>query len=152
MSSKNIRISARSQTSFLRQNAHQVAHYRWKWEITEIHAAMPIIHGIPPFQLRRVHCSTISQYFSTRWVVPTCSGMSRYRNSVHSYEEISCALCYQDIIQHSYKLNDKQKLACSKYSPNFRTINILLPETQGPQSCPLRVNSTDPHSSPLKST
>src|SRR5271170_5423043 len=49
-------------------------------------------------------------------------------------------------------MNDRLTLACSKHPPNFRTISILLPETQGPQSCPLRVNSTDPHSSVLKST
>jgi hypothetical protein len=50
----------------------------------------------------------------------------------------SCARCHQDIIQHGYKINAGQTLTYSKWLPNFRT-GILLPETQGPQSCPLRV-------------
>src|SRR5271170_2917249 len=83
--------------------------------------------------------------FPAPWVPVLCSGISSFRNSVHLYEIFSCALCYQDIIQHGYKLNDRQTLACSKHLPNLRTISMLLPETQGPQSCPLRVNSTDPH-------
>jgi hypothetical protein len=36
-------------------------------------------------------------------------------------------------------MNTGQTLTCSKWLPNFRTIGIVLPETQGPQSCPLRV-------------
>src|SRR5271163_367543 len=92
------------------------------------------------------------QYPPAPWVPVLCSGISSCRNSVHLYEGFSCALCYQDIIQRGYKMKDGQTLTCSKHLPNFRTISILLPETQGPQSCPLRVNSTDPHSSVLKST
>src|SRR5271170_3042830 len=90
--------------------------------------------------------------FPAPWVPVLCSGISSFQNSVHLYEEFSCALCYQDIIQHGYKMNDAQTLACSKHPPNFRTISILLPETQVPQSCPLWVNSTDPHSFVINST
>src|SRR5271154_2690503 len=92
------------------------------------------------------------QYPPAPWVPVLCSGISSCRNSVHLYKQFSCALCSQDVIQHGYKMNDGQTLACSKHPPNFRTISILLSEPQGLQSCPLQVNSTDPHSSVLKST
>ena len=114
----------------------------------EIHAAMPIIHGISGVQVHRIHLKTFLQYSPAPWVPVLWSGISSCRNSVHLYKEFSCAaLCYQDIIQHRYKMNHGQTLTYSKYLPNFGTIVILVPETQGPQSCPLRVDSTDPHSS-----
>src|SRR5277367_2554652 len=120
--------------------------------MAEIHAAMPIIHGISGIQVRRIRWKILVQYSPTLWVPVLCSGISSCQNSVHLYEEFSCAFCYQDIIQHGYKMNDRQTLAWCKLPPNFRTISLLLPETQGLQTCPLRVNSTDPHSSVLKST
>ena len=49
--------------------------------ITETHPAMPIIHGISAFQVRRIHLSTSLQYSPTPWVHPICSGISRYRES-----------------------------------------------------------------------
>ena len=41
---------------------------------------MSIINRIPPFQVHRIHLETLLQYFPDRWVLPTCSGISRYRN------------------------------------------------------------------------
>jgi len=100
---------------------------------------MPIIGGISELQLLRIHCAFLLQYSPTPPALPIHSDTSRYRDSVHLYEEFSCACCYQDIIQRGYKMNTGQTLTCSKWLPNFRTIGIVLPETQGPQSCPLRV-------------
>jgi hypothetical protein len=115
---------------------------------------MPItIHGISGVRVHRIDLMTLLQYSPAPWVLVLCSGISSCRNSVHLYKESSCALCCQDIIQHGYKINEEQKVACSKYPPNFRTISILLPESQGPQSRPIRVtNSTEPHSYVLHST
>jgi len=42
---------------------------------------MPKIHGISAFQLHGIHLDTFLQYFSDRWVLPTCSDISRYRDS-----------------------------------------------------------------------
>jgi len=107
--------------------------------MTEIHAAMPIIGGISELQLLKIHCGFLLQCSPTPRALPIHSDASRCRDSVHLYEEFSGACCYQDIIQRGYKMNAGQTLTYSKWLPNFRTIGILLPETQGPQSCPLWV-------------
>ena len=107
--------------------------------MTEIHAAMPIIGGISELQLLKIHCGFLLQCSPTPRALPIHSDASRCRDSVHLYEEFSGACCYQDIIQRGYKMNAGQTLTYSKWLPNFRTIGTLLPETQGPQSCPLRV-------------
>src|SRR5271170_6040635 len=62
--------------------ALQVAYSRDKREMTEIHAATPIIVGISEFQLLRIHCGPLLQYSPTPWVHPARSDISRYRASV----------------------------------------------------------------------
>src|SRR5271168_1099571 len=62
--------------------ALQVAYSRDKREMTEIHAATPIIVGISEFQLLRIHCGPLLQYFPTPWVRSARSDISRYGDSV----------------------------------------------------------------------
>src|SRR5271170_1942292 len=47
---------------------------------TEIHAAMPIIHGIPSFQVHKIHLGPLLQYSPDPGALPTCSDIFRYRN------------------------------------------------------------------------
>src|SRR5271154_5664041 len=56
-----------------------VADYRGKRDLTEIYPVVPIIHGISPFQVHRIHLETYLQYFPDPCVLPTCPGISRYR-------------------------------------------------------------------------
>ena len=47
---------------------------------TEIHAAMPIIHGISSFQVHKIHLGPLLQYSPDPGALPTCSDIFRYRN------------------------------------------------------------------------
>src|SRR5271155_2227317 len=75
-------IPAGSHNFFPEHWALQVAYSRDKWGMTEIHAAMAIIGGISQFQLLRIHCGLLLQYFPTPWVRPARSDISRYGDSV----------------------------------------------------------------------
>lgn len=70
---------ARSDISLMERWALQVAHSSHKRGITEIHPAGPIIDGISPFQVHGIHLDIMLQYLPNRWVLPTCSDISRYR-------------------------------------------------------------------------
>ena len=49
---------------------------------TEISRGVPIIHGISSFQEHVIHLHTYLQYCPDPWLSHTCSGMSRYRDTV----------------------------------------------------------------------
>src|SRR5271154_5949829 len=49
---------------------------------TEISRGVPIIHGISSFQEHVIHLHTYLQYSPDPWLSHTCSGMSRYRDTV----------------------------------------------------------------------
>ena len=70
---------AQSKVSLIERWARQVAHSSHKRGIKEIHPAVPIIDRISPFQVHAVHLDTVVQYFPNRWVLPTCSDISRHR-------------------------------------------------------------------------
>src|SRR5277367_3402263 len=49
---------------------------------TEISRGVPIIHGISSFQEHVIHLHTYLQHSPDPWLSHTCSGMSRYRDTV----------------------------------------------------------------------
>ena len=59
----------------------QVAHYQGKVDMTETHAAMPIIARISPFQVRGIHLDISLQSFPGPWVLAPSSSIYRSRNS-----------------------------------------------------------------------
>src|SRR5271155_2684785 len=59
----------------------QVADYRGKWDMTETHAAMPIIARISPFQVCEFHLDICLQSFPGPWVPVPSSSIYRSRNS-----------------------------------------------------------------------
>lgn len=126
----------------MERGAHQLAHYCEKREITEIHAALLIINKISPFQVHKIHCGTPLQYSPALWVVPTCSGISIFKNSAPRYGKLghssSCVKLAQSVlyfvIEHS--------LVPSNYVPNFRAIAQFLPKAVGPQSGSFHSNLT----------
>src|SRR5271155_197370 len=81
---RRIPILAPPHHFFIEPGLHQVADYRGKRDLTEIHPAVPIIHGISPFQIHRIHLETYLQYFPDPCVLPTCPGISRYRITLHN--------------------------------------------------------------------
>src|SRR5271154_7645991 len=86
------KISARSIDSFLERWALQVAHYRGKRKIMDIHPVLPIIDGISAFQKHRIHLDTFLQYCPHRCVLSTCSSLSRYRDNAQNKREAATAL------------------------------------------------------------
>jgi hypothetical protein len=42
---------------------------------------LPVIDRISEFQVHGIHLDTVVQYFPNRWVLPTCSDISKYRNT-----------------------------------------------------------------------
>src|SRR5271170_6402402 len=59
----------------------QVAHYWGNRDMTETHAAMPIIARIFPFQVRGIHLDISLQSVPSPWVPAPGSGIYRSRNS-----------------------------------------------------------------------
>ena len=81
---RRIPILAPPHHFFMEPGLHQVADYRGKRDLTEIYPVVPIIHGISPFQIHRIHLETYLQYFPDPCVLPTCPGISRYRITLHN--------------------------------------------------------------------
>jgi hypothetical protein len=78
---KHTRTSDQSLHFFLEQCALQVAHYWVNPDITETHAAMPIIARISLFQARGIYLDNPLQYFPSPWVPAPSSAIYRSRNS-----------------------------------------------------------------------
>ena len=83
---QHIKILSRSHQSFIERWALQVAHASHKRAITEIHPAVSIIDRISPFQVPGIYLDNVVQYFPNRWVLPTCSDISRHRIVVDRWE------------------------------------------------------------------
>src|SRR5271170_6318678 len=84
----------------------------------EIHVAIPIIHGISPFQVHRILLDTLLQYFPALWVLPTCSGISSYRNGAPRCRKLASVFLHEDLAQSG------QKIALSSSSYALRDLRI----------------------------
>jgi len=105
--------------------------------VIEINTASLIIDIFWPFQVNIIYQNTLPQYNLGPWGLATSFDVSLWRNSIPRRWNFSCALCYQDLDESGYKMNDKWILTCFKCPPNFRTIASLVSEKLDAQSCTL---------------
>src|SRR5271155_3167031 len=112
----------------------QVADYQGKRDMTETHAAVPIIARISPFQLRGFHLDISLQSFPGPWVPAPGSGIYRSRNSAPERQIFRWLFLHEDRVQLGQKNSAEQRSVCSKIYPNLGPIAPLLPRTVGTQS------------------
>jgi hypothetical protein len=92
------------------------------------------------FQVCRIHIQTFLQYFSSPWVRPICSGISRYRESGPAFPTLKISaspLLHQDLARPGHKDSVEQLSACTTTYQKFSVIAPLLLGTVGAPSYPL---------------
>src|SRR5271170_4753727 len=94
---------------------------------TENTSERPIIDGISPFQILRIHTDSFLQYFPGPWAVLTCSGISRCRNSTLRYAKTASIFLYEDIVRSVLNSVIEQILTPSIHLSNFGATAPLLP-------------------------
>jgi len=71
------------------------------------------------------------QYSPKSWVVPTCSGVSRYRNSAPGSWKLASVFLYEGLAGWVLNLGIQQTLTSSSFRQRFGAIASLLPKAVG---------------------
>jgi hypothetical protein len=111
---------------------------------TENPSESSIICGISPLQVYRIHLDAFLQYYRDLRLLPTCFGISRYRDSRHNgpRSDIPASpFLHQDILQSGHKSSVGQPLVFPTTYQNFSSTGHPLHRTVGAASCPLLVQS-----------